>query len=136
MTVARVPTHFLRFLRFAALIVLLAPVFAQDSRPTDYQVKAAYLVKFGKFIEYPTASRITADEKFSVCVLGQDPFAAVVDSAAQGETVAGSAVAIRRIGRVEDAAACRVLFVSASEDARLRAFSRRSANRLSSPCPT
>jgi hypothetical protein len=119
MTVAKPSLPVLWFAVFAAIQL---PVSAQNSRPTDYQVKAAYLVKFGKFVEYPAASRATADEKFNVCLLGQDPFGSVLDSTAQGETVAGAAVAARRITRIDEASGCRVLFIPASEDSKLKAI--------------
>ncbi len=46
---------------------------AQRPKPSDYQVKAAYLYNFGRFIEWPRV--VTAKSgPFTVCVLGQDPF--------------------------------------------------------------
>jgi hypothetical protein len=111
----------------AALAALLAsacvsPARAEEARPTEYQVKAAYLSKFGKFVEYPPSVRPLPDDKFYVCIIGRDPFGAVLDTAVQGETVGRAAVAARRITRIEDAPGCRVLFISASEDAKLKAI--------------
>src|SRR5262245_1469040 len=92
------------------------PAFAQPSRPQEYQVKAAYLSSFGRFVEWPTASPAAGASSFSLCVLGQDPFGRTLDQTIAGATVHDKPVALRRIMRVEDGRTCHIVFVSASED--------------------
>lgn len=91
---------------------------AQDSRPTESQVKAAYLYNFGKFVEWPSA-RGAVSGAFEICVLGRDPFGAVLDSTVDGESVAGRKIVVQRIHRVQDAVGCNILFISSSEESRL-----------------
>jgi hypothetical protein len=106
----------------AALLLALPGAFAQDVKPTDYQVKAVYLTKFGKFIEWPASAHAATDDKFNVCVLGPDPFGTALDNAVQGESIGRAALQARRISKVEEAAACRVLFVPSSEEAQIKSI--------------
>ena len=98
---------------------------AQDSRPTaypEYQVKAAYLVNLGRFVEQWSARpKPSPDETFDLCVLGSDPFGAALDAAVKGEKIGGSPLAVKRITRSQDPVACRVLYIGSSEEGQLNA---------------
>jgi len=59
------------------------------------QVKAAYLYNFGRFVKWPAGAAVQGDS-FAVCVLGQDPFGATLDSTLAGEALDGKPVVIRR----------------------------------------
>lgn len=110
--------HF--WLRLSALLSVLISIVSgqgQNSRPTEYQVKAAYLSNFGKFIEWPGQS---TGDSFDICVLGQDPFGADLNHAVANETIAGKHVIARQIHLAGDAASCRVLFISSTENKRLK----------------
>ena len=89
---------------------------APGSKPTEYQVKAAYLFNFGKFIRWPAAAK---SDSFSICILGRDPFGPVLDTTLAGETIEGRKVLPVRVAGIQGVAACQILFISASESARL-----------------
>jgi len=89
-------------------------LYADSHRPTEYQVKAAYLANFAKFVEWPPGA-ITDDSPIPVCVAGQDPFGPALDSAVSGESVRGHPLVVRRIGDMRDVNGCRVLFVPSNE---------------------
>ena len=91
---------------------------AQRPKPSDYQVKAAYLYNFGRFIEWPRV--VTAKSgPFTVCVLGQDPFGSTLDATMAGETIAGRNVVAKRSSTPEESVNCEILFLSAAEAGRL-----------------
>jgi hypothetical protein len=92
---------------------------AGAQRPREYQVKAAYLYGFGRFVDWPANAALASDGTFVVCVLGDDPFGALLDEAASGALLRDQPVTVRRIGRPEDGGACDTMFVSASEEPRL-----------------
>jgi YfiR/HmsC-like len=89
---------------------------APDNKPTQYEVEAAYLFDFGKFIAWPGAH---SDAPFVICVLGQDPFGPILDRTVLGEKLNGRQVQDRRITRPQDATGCSILYISSSESGRL-----------------
>jgi len=100
--------------------VLLGPSYlhAQRSSPSEYEVKAAYLYDFGKFVAWP--AKVAASDDFPICVLGQDPFGPTFDATIAGETINGKKVVVNRITKPQDALSCRILFISASEESQLK----------------
>src|SRR5712692_793253 len=110
-----------QFLAVAIAWVLLGAscLPAQQSTPSEYEVKAAYLYNFGKFVEWP--AKVTADgDFFSICVLGEDPFGPIIDRTIVGESINGKKAVIKRIAKPQDALSCRILFISSSEESRLK----------------
>ena len=93
---------------------------AQKSSPTEYEVKAAYLYNFGRFIEWPTKTTAPSGGPFTVCVLGQDPFGQALNAVLTGETIDGTNTVAARISKPQEAVNCRILFISSSEDSHLK----------------
>jgi hypothetical protein len=117
----RNPHHPRLWLTAAALAWALAAcpfLQAQGSKPTDYDVKAAYIYNFGRFVEWPASVTANSDS-FKVCVLGQDPFGPALDATLAGEKIAGKSVAAKRISTPQEAAGCQILFMSSAEGRQL-----------------
>lgn len=117
-------SHWREPVRLALLLTVLILVSAllvqaQEEKPTEYQVKAAYLYNFAKFVEWPATAAGSKDDSFYICVLGTDPFRNTLDITVSGEKVNSHTVTVRRIIRPEDSASCRILFISQSEQDRL-----------------
>jgi len=89
------------------LLALALPLPAQA--PTEYQVKAAFLYNFAKFVEWPAD---TSGTPFCIGVLGSDPFGPLIDATLAGKTLGGHAVVIRRFSRPEDAFGCQIVFLA------------------------
>jgi hypothetical protein len=100
---------------FAVALAGACSLWAEGPKITEYQVKAAYLANFGRFVEWPTSVAVVKSESFHICVLGQDPLGADLDAAVAGETIGGAHVLAKRISRPQDAVDCRILFISSSE---------------------
>lgn len=109
----------------AATAVLIAscaighvlPVRAQVRPPSEYAVKAAFLYQFGNFVEWPERP----DPTFVICVMGADPFGPLLDQTVAGAPpIGGTSVSVRRVIGVTDSGPCRILFISPSENRRLR----------------
>ena len=98
---------------------LLVAFFADDAvaqaRPSEYAVKAAYLLNFGRFVKWPSDHQ----GSFNICVLGRDPFGGELDRTVAGESVSGHPVAVRRLDSTHDAGACAILFIGTTERSRL-----------------
>jgi hypothetical protein len=99
--------------------VVCNSLYAQQSRQTEYQVKAAYLYNFGKFISWREEAS-SGENSLFVCVLGQDPFGKTLDEVLTGASWDGKGVTAKRIRRIEDASECRVLFISSSEGEQMK----------------
>jgi hypothetical protein len=103
-----------------ACVLLASPSLqAQNPRPADYEVKAAYLYNFGRFVEWPGKVGAAQGGFFTVCVLGQDPFGPSLDATLAGETIGGKTIIAKRISSAEESGNCQILFLSLTDDSRL-----------------
>jgi YfiR/HmsC-like len=93
---------------------------AQKSKPREFEVKATYLYNFARFVEWPTTAAAAKSDSFAICVLGQDPFGPALDAIVAGETIGGKAVLVKRVLKPQEAVSCGVLYISSSEETRLR----------------
>jgi hypothetical protein len=103
----------------ATFLSLTAPSRAQDPRPSESQVKAAYLFNFSKFVRWNASSE--RSDSLVICALGRSSFGTVLDATVKGETINGRRVVAREVPTLQEAAGCQVLFVSASEEGHLGA---------------
>ena len=83
--------------------------------PLEYQVKAAFLLNFTKFIEWPPAAFLDARSPLTICILGEDPFGTVLDQMVSGETLNGRQITLRRIQGLPEPKTCQVIFFHNSE---------------------
>jgi hypothetical protein len=90
-------------------LTLALPLAAQG--PSEYQVKAAFLYNFAKFVEWPADA---PGQPFCIGILGADPFGPLIDETLNGKTLGGRGVVVRRFSRPEDALACQIVFVAIS----------------------
>lgn len=75
-------------------------------------VEAAYLVKFGGFVEWPQNSFPAPGAGFNLCVAGDSPFDDLLRRAARGEAVNGRPIEVRHIQRVPNNPRCQMLFLT------------------------
>ena len=108
-----------RLLLAAALIAPWSAAAQAPDRAAEVQIKAAFLYKFGGFVEWPPAAFERAESAFTIGVLGADAMVAELDRATTGRTVQGRPVAVRKLRRGESLAGLHVLFVGRQETARL-----------------
>ena len=99
---------------FGAAFVFHTALASGQTKATELQVKAAYLYNFGKFVRWTEAGG-ASDARFTICVLGKDPFDGALDSVVSGESIAGKPLAVKRVADRSSVTGCRVLYVSGSE---------------------
>ncbi|MDX2152856.1 MAG: YfiR family protein [Bryobacteraceae bacterium] len=74
------------------------PVTAGAPQPgPEYLVKAAYLLNFTKFVDWPGEAFGESRSGFVLCLVGGDPFGPAIDRMMAGETVNGRAIVVRRM---------------------------------------
>jgi hypothetical protein len=107
----------------AALALLLAPAASATAAPSlEYPVKAALLLNFAKFVEWPTGSVQASSDSVELCVLGPDPFGPLLDGTVKGRTAGGRPITVRRANRVEEMDGCHIAFVASAPAERARAL--------------
>jgi len=94
------------------------PGAAFQEPPSEYGVKAAFLLNFTKFVDWPADSFEKPDSPITICILGDDPFGRTLDSMLEGESVNGHKLAMQRIQKAPARRSCQVLFISAIEKSR------------------
>ena len=98
--------------------LLLASVLvdrAPGQEIAEYEVKAAYLYNFAKFVDWPPHSFANSGSPIVICVLGEDPFGGALREAVHGKTVAGRRLAVREITALLGARGCHILFIGSGE---------------------
>ena len=90
--------------------------------PTEYEVKAAFLYNFARFVEWP--SDAPRAEPFVIAILGRDPFGSVLDETVSGKAVAGRPIHVKRASRVDEVLDAQIVFVAASENKDVQAILR------------
>jgi len=113
--------------RLSAMIIVVSwtllgigKVAGEQSKPGEYQVKAAYLYNFARFIAWPARAAAGANNPFAICVLGQDPFGPALNATLAGATINGKSAVARNIPDPAEATNCQILFICASEGDRLK----------------
>ena len=100
------------------LIVALVLAAAWESwaqRPTEYEVKAAFLFNFAKFTEWPDSAFADTHAPLLIGVVGSDPFGPILDRTVAGKTVGGRRFVVRRFAKPSDGLHdCHVLFIGSS----------------------
>jgi hypothetical protein len=120
---------FQQFMRLSAspilklsLVLLLAVggARAQEYQPSEYQLKAAFLFNFAKFVEWPAETFPEAKSPIIIAVLGENPFGTELERTIRDKTVNGRLLQLKEFHSPAEAKECHVLFISNSEKNRLR----------------
>jgi hypothetical protein len=100
----------------AVPVVALLRSAAQETAPSEYQVKAACIYNFTKFIGWPPeAFPPERSSPFVIGVIGDDPFNGELQRAVQNKDVGGRGFVVRHLRNAGEAKACHILFVCRSE---------------------
>lgn len=111
--------------RVAALVLLLFtltfPFTTSMGQETDYDVKAAFVYNFIRYVEWPARAFRAADDAITLCIVGSDE-AAEATAGLDGKTVRGRRIAVKRVNSAAGIEKCQILFVGRSAKAHARAI--------------
>jgi YfiR/HmsC-like len=96
-------------------VLFCAIAAAQSDQPSEYEVKAAFLFNFTKFVEWPENVFVDRHAPIVIGVIGEDPFGESLVSIVTGQKVQGRGIKIVNFRHGDDMRRCHVLFISASE---------------------
>jgi hypothetical protein len=91
---------------------------APPSKPSEYDVKAAYLLNFGRFVRFSSASR--ARSSFDICTLGHDAMDSSLDALGTNTRIQNLPVHVTHLADISGARSCAIVFISATESDRVR----------------
>ncbi len=97
----------------AALALVLAMPAAIPAQPAnEYEVKAAFLFNFTRFVDWPTSP---GSGPFCIGIEGADPFGGALDEAVKGRSAGGHTIAVKHFNAGEEPAACEIVFISGAD---------------------
>ena len=110
------------FRRYLQLISMLLAVLSSGNAvagsSTEYDIKAAFLYNFAKFVQWKIGDS-DHENMLHICILGEDPFGESLDALA-GKQAQGKTLKIRRLGDIGERTNCEMLFISSSQATRLK----------------
>lgn len=110
--------------------MLLAPAHGQAAlaAPRESAVKAAFLMKFGTFVDWPPQAFGRPDEPLVIGVIGDDAVHAGLEQLAQGRSVNGHPIVARRLREPPGPGErVHILFLATQNESRLRELLARTA---------
>jgi hypothetical protein len=97
----------------AVLAILLCggTLLGADEPVPEYDLKAAFLLNFVKFVQWPPAVFPDSHSPVVICLLRQNPFGATLAQLVERETVGGRRLLVRHLGSPDQIPGCHVVFV-------------------------
>jgi hypothetical protein len=106
---------------FAVLLVASGTAAAaQTPAATEYEVKAAFLYNFAKFVEWPPEALAAPSAPMVIGVLGTDPFGHTLDRIVADKQIGGHPLVIKRLKDASEAEGCQIVFVGTADRAALK----------------
>jgi hypothetical protein len=96
--------------------LLAACAWGAEPVSKEYQLKAAFLYNFTKFVDWPPNRFATTNEPFVIGVLGSNPFGAELAKAVQGRTHNGHAFVVTNLTEISAATNVHLLFVPKGQE--------------------
>jgi hypothetical protein len=94
---------------FSLLLCAGSGLYAQNES-LEYEVKAAFLLNFTKFVQWPESAFPGPASLFTVCITGTDPFGTILEGVVQGESVAGHRIAVQHVSEAPAPHTCQMMF--------------------------
>jgi len=101
-------------------LVLFASRSASPQAVSDYQVKAAYMYNFAKFIEWPAQAFPTLTAPIRFCALNNSAFEVELKRVVTGKVIVGHAAEVLQVHDREQARNCNLLFIDSSQERHAR----------------
>jgi hypothetical protein len=103
-----------RLFQLVTAAAALAAATNASAQPTDTAVKAAFLPRFARYVTWPAAAIPKGSDPFVLCVVGRDPFGAMLDDAARSQLIDGRRIVVRRLDGGASTEGCQIAFLSSA----------------------
>lgn len=98
------------------LLGLASSAARAESVPKEYQLKAAFLYNFSKFVQWPADRFANETSPIVIAVLGPSPFGGELDRLVRERLVNGRAIEVRPIASAADISRAHIVFVPAGAE--------------------
>jgi len=100
-----------------AVVVVVTPAIARGGGgdQLEYRVKAEFVERFTRFIEWPPTAFAGPDSPFVLCVIGRTPVANFLEALAQSRRIKDRRVELRRLQPNADLSGCHLVFIASDE---------------------
>ncbi|MEA2239969.1 MAG: hypothetical protein QOC81_4693 [Thermoanaerobaculia bacterium] len=107
-------------LLLVALIAAGSPATTAQAQTAvnEYQVKAAYILNFARYVEWP-ADVLPASSPLTIAIIGDDPFGGALDDLQRTKSANGHPILLRHFHWNEVITQSEIVYISSSEDAHL-----------------
>lgn len=87
----------------------------QEYQANEYEIKAAYLLNFPSFVEWPGSATPELQSPIRFCLAGPDPLGSSLSRMIADRLSRGRSLLFRRLDRTDSFSNCQILYISASE---------------------
>ena len=108
---AKRPFQAARTLLVTMLCLLGVTALAQTRSADEDQVKAAFLLNFGRFVEWPATAFADQTEPFRICISGSTDVANALGVLTIGQKLQGRGIAVHLIDHHQPLKQCHMLFI-------------------------
>lgn len=111
--------HLKEIIAAVAIVVIACsePCHAQAPAAAEYDVKAAFIYNFAKFVEWPDGTFNDSQSQIVLCAYGKNNVETAFN-AIRGKQARGRTVVVRFNDEIDDLKSCNIIYISSSDKRR------------------
>jgi hypothetical protein len=109
----------LYFFVLTFIILTAHSSYGQPQVYNEYEIKAAFIYNFSKFVEWPDNVISPSADSITLCIIGNNPFGNMI-RAIEGKAVKNKTLSIKNITSPVNIKGCNILFIASSEEDNLK----------------
>jgi hypothetical protein len=113
-----------------ALFALAGVPAARAQGVGEPELKAAFLLNFARYVQWPADAFASADAPLLIGVIGDGQVASAIESLVKGERAGSHPIGVQRLGSAAAAKSCQLVFIGGGSSSQLDAMSGRAAGCL------
>lgn len=114
-TVGRMAFCFGFLMGVLAVMGCRSAVAQEEYQANEYEIKAAYLLNFPSFVEWPGSGTPELQSPIRFCLAGPDPLGSILSRMIADRLSRDRSLLFRRLDRTDSFSDCQILYISASE---------------------
>jgi hypothetical protein len=103
------------FCVFGMVMVATSARAADEPLASEYQVKAAFLINFPKYVEWPDNAFADKNSPVVIGMLGETRVTGELQKIITGRTVNGHGFVLKQLNSIEEVIGCHIVFIAADQ---------------------